>query len=67
MIASYQRPALNRKYISVFSIAVLHLLDYKISKMYTFDNKFNLANLVLAIIFSSIIILTDLYFKVRIF
>jgi hypothetical protein len=45
----------------------LFLLVYKISKLYKFNFKFNLANLGLTIFFSSIIILVDMYFKIRFF
>lgn len=45
--------------------AILFALIYKVSKKYRFDIKFNLANLGLTILFSSLIILTDMYFKVR--
>ena len=45
--------------------AILFLLVVKISKIYKFELKFNLVNLGLVILFSSIIILADMYFKVR--
>ena len=45
--------------------SVLFALIFKISNKYMFNIKFNLANLGLTILFSSIIILTDMYFKVR--
>lgn len=45
--------------------AVLFAAVYKISKVYGFDRKFILTNLGLVILFSSIIILVDMYFKVR--
>ena len=44
---------------------ILFLLVLKISKTYKFNLKFNLTNLGLVILFSSIIILADMYFKVR--
>lgn len=45
---------------------ILFLLVHKISTVYKFDNKFNLANLGLVILFSSIIILTDMCFKIKV-
>lgn len=45
---------------------VLFALIYKISKIYKFDSQFNLANFGLTLLFTSIIILADMYFKVRI-
>ncbi len=45
--------------------SILFALVYKISKSYAFDTKFNLSNVGLTILFSSIIILTHMYFKVR--
>jgi hypothetical protein len=44
---------------------ILFVLIYRVSKMYRFHTKFNLANLGLVILFSSIIILADMYFKLR--
>jgi len=44
---------------------ILFALIYKVSRTYRCDTKFNLINLGLAILFSSILILTDMYFKVR--
>ena len=44
----------------------LFALVYKISKTYKLDIKFNMVNLGLAILFSSIIILADMYFKIRV-
>lgn len=45
--------------------SILFLLIFKISKKYCLNLKFNLANLALTILFSSVIILTDLYFKIQ--
>lgn len=45
---------------------ILFALVYKISKVYKLDVKFNLANLGLTILFSSIIILADMFFKIRV-
>lgn len=45
--------------------AILFMLIYKTTKEYRFDAKFNFANFRLAILFSSIIILTDMYLYVR--
>ena len=45
--------------------AILFFLVYKISRQYYFDKKFNLINLGLVILFSSIIILTDQFFRLR--
>jgi hypothetical protein len=44
---------------------ILFILIYKTTKDYKFDSKFNLANLGLTILFSSILILADMYLKVR--
>lgn len=44
---------------------VLFLIIYKVNKKYSFDKKFNFANLGLVILFSSVIILADMYLKVR--
>jgi hypothetical protein len=44
---------------------ILFRLIYKTTKDYKFDSKFNLTNLGLIILFSSIIILVDMYFNVR--
>jgi len=49
--------------LPIIMTGVLFLLLLKISKKYRFDTKFNLANLGLIILFSSLIILTDMYFK----
>lgn len=43
----------------------LFILVYKISKLYKFDMKFNFGNLGLVIIFSSVLILMDMFFKIR--
>ena len=43
----------------------LFILVYRISKLYKFDMKFNLGNLGLVIIFSSVLILMDMFFKIR--
>ena len=51
--------------LPIIMTSILFALMYKISKIYRFDTKFNLANLGLTILFSSLIILTDMYFKVR--
>lgn len=51
--------------LPIIMTVVLFALIYKTSKSYGFDAKFNLANLGLTILFSSIIILTDMYFNVR--
>lgn len=45
---------------------ILFALIFKVSQMYKFDIKFNLKNLGLTLLFSSIIILTDMYFQVQI-
>ena len=45
--------------------SVLFLFIYKTTKEYKFDLKFNLTNLGLIILFSSFIILADMYLKVR--
>ena len=44
---------------------ILFIFIYKTTKDYKFDLKFNLANLGLTILFSSIIILVDMYLKIR--
>jgi len=46
--------------------AFLFLLVYRVSKRYHFNMKFTLANIGLTILFTSIIILTDMYLKIRI-
>ena len=51
--------------LPIIMTCILFLLLYKISIKYRFDTKFNLANLGLIILFSSLIILTDMYFNVR--
>ena len=51
--------------LPIIMTSILFALVYKVSKIYGFDNKFNLANLGLTILFSSLIILTDMYFKIR--
>ena len=43
----------------------LFILVYRITKLYKFDIKFNLGNSGLVIIFSSVIILMDMFFKIR--
>ena len=43
----------------------LFILVYRISKLYKLNMKFNLGNLGLVIIFSSAIILIDMFFKIR--
>jgi hypothetical protein len=44
---------------------ILFALIYKVSNMYKLGTKFNLINFGLTLLFSSIIILADMYFKVR--
>lgn len=44
---------------------LLFLLVYKVSKTYGFRLKFNLVNVGLALLFSIMIIMADMYFKVR--
>ena len=44
---------------------LLFILIYRTTKDYKFDLKFNLANLGLTVLFSSIIILVDMYLKIR--
>jgi hypothetical protein len=51
--------------LPILMTITLFVLVYKISKKYKFGAKFNLANLGLVILLSSIIILIDMYFKVR--
>jgi len=51
--------------LPIISTIILFTLVYKISKSYGLSTKFNWANLGLVILFSSIIILTDMYFKIR--
>ena len=51
--------------LPIIMTSILFALVYKVSKKYRFDTKFNLGNLGLTILFSSLIILTDMYFKVR--
>ncbi len=51
--------------LPIIMTGILFALVYKVSKAYRFDIKFNLANLGLTILFSSLIILTDMYFKIR--
>ena len=46
---------------------ILFVLVFKTSKAYKFGTRFNLANLALTIMFSSIIIVSDMYFKIRLF
>lgn len=53
--------------LSIFVVALLFCLIYKTSKQYGFSKKFNWVNLGLVILFSSIIILNDQAFTVRIF
>jgi hypothetical protein len=51
--------------LPIISTIILFTLVYKISKSYGLSTKFNWANLGLVILFSSIIILTYMYFKIR--
>jgi hypothetical protein len=51
--------------LPIIVTGLLFFLVYKISKEYKFNWQFNLANLGLAILFTSMIILTDMYLKVR--
>jgi hypothetical protein len=51
--------------LPIIMTGILFVLLFKVSKTYSFNTKFNLANLGLTILFSSLIILTDMYFKVR--
>lgn len=51
--------------LPIIIIGILFALTYKISKTYRFDTKFNLVNLALTILFSSVLIITDMYLKVR--
>ena len=51
--------------LPIIMSCILFALVYKVSKAYRLDTKFNLANLGLTILFSSVIILTDMYFKIR--
>jgi len=51
--------------LPVIMVAILSFLVYKTSSKYQFSRKFNLLTLVLVIFFSSIIILTDQFFQVR--
>lgn len=51
--------------LPIIVTGILLLLVYQISRKYRFDAKFNLANLGLVILFSSMIILLDMYFKIR--
>jgi hypothetical protein len=53
--------------LPIIMTAILFGLTYKVSKTYLLNNKFNLANLGLTILFSSLTILTDIYFKIRLF
>jgi hypothetical protein len=48
-------------------VALLFYLVYKTSRQYRFTKKFQLVTLVLVILFTSIIILSNQFFKVRIF
>ena len=52
--------------LPIIMTLILFLMLYKISIAYQYDAKFNLANLGLTIMFSSLLILTDMYFEVRI-
>ena len=51
--------------LPILMTIVLFLMLCNISKTYGFKPKFNLLNLALVILFSSLIILADMYFKVR--
>lgn len=51
--------------LPILMTIALFLLLYNVSKSYGFKSKFNLINLGLVILFSSLIILADMYFKVR--
>ena len=44
---------------------ILFYMVYKISSRYAFSQKFNLANLGLAIVFTSLIILSDMFFHIN--
>ncbi len=51
--------------LPVIVTGILFVLVYRISKRYAFSTAFNLKNLGLVILFTSIIILTDMFLKVR--
>jgi hypothetical protein len=51
--------------LPIIMTSILFALIYKVSKKYSFSSNFNFANLGLTILFSSILILTDMYFKIR--
>lgn len=53
--------------LPILVVALLFYLVYKTSKQYGFSKKFNWVNFGLVILFSSIIILTDQAFTIRIF
>jgi hypothetical protein len=44
---------------------ILFIFVYKITKQYNFNIKFNLLNVAMVILFSSVLILTDMYFPVK--
>lgn len=52
--------------LPVIVTVILFYMVYKISKQYRFTKKFNLANFLLTMLFTSIIILSDQFFKIRI-
>jgi hypothetical protein len=51
--------------LPIIVTGILFLLVYRISKRYALSTAFNLKNLGLVILFTSIIILTDMFLKVR--
>jgi len=51
--------------LPIIMVAILSFLVYKISVKYHFSRKFSLINLGLVVLFSSVIILTDQYFHIR--
>jgi hypothetical protein len=51
--------------LPVIITTILFFLLYKISKVYNFEKKFNLANMGLVILFSSVIIMADSFFKIH--
>jgi hypothetical protein len=51
--------------LPIIMIAIFFILVYKVSRQYRFDTKFNAITVVLIIVFSSLIILADQFFHIR--
>jgi len=51
--------------LPIISVALFSFLVYKISQLYAFNKKFNIITLILIIFFSSVIILSDQFFHIR--